>query len=146
MSQIKMGKTNATNDHPGKPSGHRRRGKGLLHKKESAKEFSVRTKISCMDLLLEGDKLKDGELSDLCCKTTHEPITDFKHMTPETIDQHLYELFGCLEGYKSYEYMHKWPGFFSIVHHQAIPSKAGRYMEIKKMSIEDWALSIKQNR
>ena len=67
-------------------------------------------------------------------------------MTPEAIDQHLYELFGRLEGYKSYEYMHKWLGFFSIVHRQAILSKAGRYMELKKLSIEDWALSIKQNR
>ena len=34
------------------------RGKGLLHKKESVKEFAVRTKIkyaSCLDPLLEGD-------------------------------------------------------------------------------------------
>ena len=144
-----MGKRDAANDPPGKPTIHRRRGKGLLHKKESVKEFAVRTKIkyaSCMDPLLEGDRLKDGELSELCCKNTHESITNFKHMTPEAIDQHLYELFGCLEGYKSYEYMCKWLGFFSIVHQQAILSKAGRYMELKKLSIEDWALSIKQNR
>ena len=144
-----MGKRDAANDPPGKPTIHRRRGKGLLHKKESVKEFAVRTKIkyaSCMDPLLEGDRLKDGELSELCCKNTHESITNFKHMTPEAIDQHLYELFGCLEGYKSYEYMRKWLGFFSIVYRQAILSKAGRYMELKKLSIEDWALSIKQNR
>ena len=69
-----------------------------------------------MDPLLKGDRLKDGKLSKLCCKNTHESITNFKHMTPEAIDQHLYELFGCLEGYKSYEYMCKWLGFFSIVH------------------------------
>ena len=42
--------------------------------------------------------------------------------------------------------MHKWLGFFSIVHQQAIISKAGRYMELKKLSIEDWALSVKLNR
>ena len=144
-----MGKRDAANDPPGKPTIHRRRGKGLLHKKESVKEFAVRTKIkyaSCMDPLLEGDQLKDGELSELCCKNTHESIAIFKHMTPEAIDQHLYEFFGCLEGYKSYEYMHKWLGFFSIVHQQAILSKASRYMELKKLSIEDWAPSIKQNR
>ena len=113
------------------------------------KEFAVRTKIkyaSCMDPLLEGDRLKDGELSELCCKDTHEVITNFREMSSEAIDQHLYELFGHLEGYKSHEYMHKWLGFFSIVHRQAIISKVGRYMELKKLSIEDWALSVKLNR
>ena len=53
-----MGKRDATNDPPGKPTTHRKRGKGLLYKKESVKEFAVRTKIkyaSCMDPLLEGD-------------------------------------------------------------------------------------------
>ena len=128
---------------------HRKRGKGLLHNKESVKEFAVRTKIkyaSCMDPLLEGDQLKDGELSELCCKNTHEAITNFREMSSEAIDQHLYKLFGHLEGYKSYKYMCKWLGFFSIVHRQAIISKAGRYMELKKLSIEDWVLSVKLNR
>ena len=53
-----MGKRDAANDPPRKPTIHRRRSKGLLHKKESVKEFAVRTKIkyaSCMDPLLEGD-------------------------------------------------------------------------------------------
>ena len=67
-------------------------------------------------------------------------------MSSEAIDQHLYELFGHLEGYKSYKYMRKWLGFFSIVHQQAIMSKAGRYMELKKLCIEDWALSVKLNK
>ena len=144
-----MGKKDTTNDPPVKPTTHRKRGKGLLHRKESVKEFAVRTKIkyaSCMDPLLEGDRLKDGEFSELCCKDTHEAITNFREMSSEAIDQHLYELFGRLEGYKSHEYMRKWLGFFSIVHRQAIISKVGRYMELKKLSIEDWVLSVKLNR
>ena len=91
-----MGKRDATKDPPGKPTIHRKRGKRLLHKKESVKEFTVKTKIkyaSCMDQLLEGDRLKDGELSELCCKNTREPITNFTQMTSEAIDQHLYKLF-----------------------------------------------------
>ena len=103
-----MRKRDTTNDPSGKPTTHRKRGKGLLHKKESVKEFAVRTKIkyaSCMDPLLEGDRLKDRELSELCCINTHEAITNFREMSSEAIDQHLYELFGHLEGYKSYEYM-----------------------------------------
>ena len=144
-----MGKKDTTNDPSGKPTTHRKREKGLLHKKESVKEFAVRTKIkyaSCMDPLLEGDQLKDGELSELCCKDTHKAITNFREMSSEAIGQHLYKLFGHLEGYKSYKYMYKWLGFFSIVHRQGIISKAGRYMELKKLSIEDWALSVKLNR
>ena len=57
-----------------------------------AKEFAVRTKIkyaSCMDPLLEGDRPKDGELLELCCKDTHEAITNFREMSSDTIDQHL---------------------------------------------------------
>ena len=143
-----MGKRDATT-HPGNQLPTGKEVKDYYIKKESVKEFAVRTKIkyaSCMDPLLEGDRLKDGELSELCCKNTHEPITNFKQMTSEAIDQHLYKLFGHLEGYKSYEYMHKWLDFFSIVHRQAIISKAGRYMELKKLSIEDWELSVKLNR
>ena len=134
--------------HPGKPP----TGKGekdYYKKKESVKEFAVRIKIkyaNCMDPLLEGDHLKDGELSELCCKDTHEVNINFREMSSEAIDQHLYELFGCLEGYKSHKYMCKWLGFFSIVHRQAILSKAGRYMELKKLTIENWAQSVKLNR
>ena len=42
--------------------------------------------------------------------------------------------------------MRKWLGFFSIVHQQAILSKAGRYMNLKKMKMEDWSDSVKNNR
>ena len=57
-SYTKWGKGMLLMTLPEKPTIHRRRGKGLLHKKESVKEFAVRTKIkyaSCMDPLLEGD-------------------------------------------------------------------------------------------
>ena len=69
-----------------------------------------------MDPLLEGDCLKPGELEQLCCITTHKPVTDFEKMTDCERDQHLYTLFGCIEGYKSDEYMRKWLGYFSIMH------------------------------
>ena len=67
-------------------------------------------------------------------------------MSSGTIDQHLYELFGCLEGHKSYKYMRKWLGFFCIVHRQSIMSKASKYMALKKLSIEEWSQSVKSNR
>ena len=149
MHLYAMDKKDMTNNPSGKSIVHRKRGKELLHKRESVKEFAVRTKIkyaSCMDPLLEGDRLKDGELLELCCKDTHEAITNFREMSSDAIDQHLYELFGYLEGYKSHEYMRKWLGFFSIVQRQAIISKAGRYMELKKLSIEDWSQNVKSNR
>ena len=78
---------------PGKLNTRRKRGKGLLHKRESAKEFAARTKIKyaiCMDPLLEGNRLREGELSELCCKNTHESVTNFKCMSSEAVDQHLY--------------------------------------------------------
>ena len=53
-----MDKKDTTNNLSGKSIAHRKRGKGLLHKRESVKEFAVRTTIkyaSCMDPLLEGD-------------------------------------------------------------------------------------------
>ena len=78
-----------------------------------------------MDPLLEGDCLQKGELEHLCCNSTHEPVTDFDCMTDHKKDQHLYALFGQMEGYKSNTYMRKWIGFFQIVHQQAIVSKAG---------------------
>ena len=119
VSLFIMDKKDTKNNPSGKSIAHRKRGKGLLHKRQSVKEFAVRTKIkyaSCIDPLLEGDQLRDGKINELCCKDTHEVITNFREMSSDAIDQHLYELFGHLEGYKSHEYMHKWLGFFSIVH------------------------------
>ena len=58
VSLFIMDKIDTTNNPSGKSIAHRKRGKGLLHKRESAEEFAVRTKIkytSCMDPLLEGD-------------------------------------------------------------------------------------------
>ena len=57
-----------------------------------------------MDPLLKGDQLKDSELNNLCCINTHEPITNFDSMSSKNKDQHLYDLFGQLDGYKSYEF------------------------------------------
>ena len=99
-----------------------------------------------MDPLLEGDKLQPGELETLCCASTHECVTDFSSMSEKDKGTHLYSLTGCNEGYKSDEYMRKWLGFFVIVHKQAPWSKADRYMKLKKMSMKQWELSIKQNR
>ena len=53
-----MDKQDISNTQSGKSIALRKKGKGLLHKRESAKEFAVQTKIkyaSCMDPLLEGD-------------------------------------------------------------------------------------------
>ena len=58
LSLFIMDKQDISNTQSGKSIALRRKGKGLLHKRESAKEFAVRTKIkyaSCMDPLLEGD-------------------------------------------------------------------------------------------
>ena len=63
-------------------------------------------------------------------------------MSEKDKDAHLYSLIGHNEGYKSDEYMSK----FVIVHKQALQSRAGRYMKLKKMSMKQWELSIKQNR
>ena len=91
-----MKKSSASEGSGKKLSGVKKGGKGLLPKSESIKEFAVRTKVkyaSCMDPLLEGDRLKDGELNNLCCINTHEPITNFDSMHSKNKDQHLYEIF-----------------------------------------------------
>ena len=123
-------------------------GKGLLPKYESIKEFIVQTKVKyrkCMDPLLECDHLKPGELEKLCWNSTDEPVTDFDKIMKREKGQHLCSLFGRIEGHNSDEYMRKWLGFFSTVHWQAIVSKAGRYMKLKKMTIDQWADGLKIN-
>ena len=93
----KLKKSTTPEGNSKKSSGVRKGDKGLLQKKESIKEFTVQTKVkyaSCMDPLLGADKLKDGELMNLCCKSNPEPITNFDSMNTEDKDQHLYELFG----------------------------------------------------
>ena len=94
-------------------------GKGLLSKTESKKEFAVHTKVnymSCMDLVLEGDKLKPSEMNELCCQGKYEVVSNFDAMTEKDKDEHLYSLFICIQGHKSDEYMRKWLEFLTIVH------------------------------
>ena len=58
-----------------------------------------------MDPLLEGDKLKPGELNTLMCMKEYEAATDFSSMTEKEKDGHIYMLFGNILKYKSKEYM-----------------------------------------
>ena len=81
----------------------KKRGKGLLNKAESMKEFATQTHIkyvSCMDLLLEGDRLKLGEINNLCCRDDYEAITDFVLMSDKEKDEHIYALYGRVSKYK----------------------------------------------
>ena len=106
----------------------KKRGKGLLNKEESKKEFASASDIkysSCMDPLLEGDKLKLVELNMLCCLKDYEMVTNFNSMTVQEKDGHIYQLFGRVSKYKSEEYMRKWVSFFMIVHKQTLQAKAG---------------------
>ena len=105
-----------------------KKGKGLLNKEESKKEFGSGSSVKysvCMDPLLEGDKLKPGELNTLTCMKDFEAVTDFTSMTEKEKDGHIYTLFGKLSKYKSEEYMQKWLSFFIIIHKQTLKAKAG---------------------
>ena len=64
-----------------------------------------------MDPLLEGDKLKLGELNTLTCVKEYEAVTDFTSMTEKEKDGHIYTLFGNILKYKSEQYMQKWLSF-----------------------------------
>ena len=105
----------------------KRKGKGLLNKEESKKEFGSGSSVkylACMDPLLEEDKLKPGELNTLTCMKKYEAVTDFTSMTEKEKDGHIYTLFGNISKYKSEEYMRKWLSFFIIIHKQMLKAKA----------------------
>ena len=127
----------------------KKRGKGLLNKAESMKEFATQTRIkyaTCMDLLLEGDRLKPGEIINLCCSDDYEAITDFGSMSDKEKDEHIYALYGRVSKYKSDEYMCKWLSFFIIMHKQTLQAKAGRYLKLKKLKLDTWAEGVKLGR
>ena len=81
------------------------------------KEFATQTHIkyaTCMDLLLEGDRLQPCEINNLCCSDDYEAITDFGSMSDKEKDEHIYALYGRVSKYKSDEYMHKWSSFSKL--------------------------------
>ena len=117
----------------------KKRGKGLLIKIESIKEFATQTRIkyaTCMDPLLEGDRLKPGEIDDLCCSDNYKAVTDFGSMSDKEKDEHIYALYGRISKHKSDEYMHKWLSFITIVHKQTLQAKAGQYLKLKKLKLD----------
>ena len=89
-----------------------------------------------MDPLLEGDKLKPGELNMLTCMKDFEAVTDFTSMTEKEKYGHIHTLFGKLSKYKSEEYIQKWLSFFFIIHKQTLKAKAGRYLNLKKLKLD----------
>ena len=107
----------------------KKRGKGLLNKEESKKEFATSCPIkytSCMDPLLEGDHLRPGELRELCCANEYAPITNFENMNEREKDSHIYELFGKISKHKSEEYMRKWLSFLQLcINRLCKPKQAG---------------------
>ena len=124
----------------------KRKGKGLLNKEESRKEFGSGSSVKysvCMDPLLEGDKLKLGELNTLTCMKDFEAVTDFTSMTEKEKDGHIYMLFGKISKYKSEEYMRKWLSFFIIIHKQMLKAKARQYLNLKKLKLDTWADGVK---
>ena len=127
----------------------KRKGKGLLNKEESKKEFGSGSSVKYsvrMDPLLEGDKLKPGELNMLMCMKDFEAVTDFTSMTEKEKDGHIYMLFGKISKYKSEEYMQKWLSFFIIIHKQTLKAKARRYLNLKKLKLDTWADRVKIGR
>ena len=96
-----------------------------------------------MDPLLEGDKLKLGELNTLTCVKEYEAVTDFTSMTEKEKDGHIYTLFGNILKYKSEQYMQKWLSFFIIIHKQMLKAKAGQYLNLKKLKLDTWADGVK---
>ena len=121
----------------------RKRGKGLLNKAESIKEFATHTSIkyaTCMDPLLVGDRLKPGEIDNLCCSDNYEAVTNFGSMSDKEKDEHIYALFGRVSKHKSDEYMCKWLSFFTILYKQTLQAKAGQYL--KKLKLDTWVDGI----
>ena len=113
------------------------------------KEFATQTHIkyaTCMDPLLEGDRLKLGEINNLCRRDDYEAITGFGSMSDKEKEEHIYALYGRVSKYKSDEYMHKWLSFFIIVHKQTLQAKAGRYLKLKKLKLDTWAEGVKLGR
>ena len=116
----------------------KKRGKGLLNKAESIKEFATHTSIkyaTCMDSLLEGEILKPGEIDNLCCSDDYEAVTDF----------YIYALFSRVSKYKSDEYMCKWLSFFTIQYKQTLHAKAGQYFKIE-LRLDTWVEVVKLGR
>ena len=127
----------------------KKRGKGLLNKAESIKEFATYTNIkyvTCMDPLLEGDRLKLCEIDNQCCSDDYEAITDFRSTSDKEKDEHIYALFGRVSKHKSDEYMRKWLSFFIILHKQTLQAKAGQYLKLKKLKLDTWADGVKIER
>ena len=113
------------------------------------KEFATQTRIkyvTCIDPLLEGDRLKPGEINNLCCSDDYEAITVFGSMSDKEKDEHIYALYGRVSKHKLDEYMCKWLSFFIIVHKQTLQAKAGRYLKFKKLKLDIWADGVKLGR
>ena len=99
-----------------------------------------------MDPLLEGDRLKPGEIDNLCCSDDYEAVTDFGCMSDKEKDEHIYALYGRISKHKLDEYMCKWLSFFTTVHKQTLQAKAGQYLKLKKLKLDTWAKVVELGR
>ena len=94
----------------------------------------------------ECEKLLESELEQqLPCFSEYEPKCKLNSLTDSHLNDHLYGVYSskCSE---TISFMRTWTGFFIRQYRTKISQRVKPYLDSKKLSLDDWLMSVKQSR
>ena len=94
----------------------------------------------------ECERLSKSELEQqLPCFSEYEPECKLNSLTDSNLNDHLYGVYSskCTE---TVSFMRTWTGFFIRQYRTKISQRVKPYLDSKKLSLDDWLMSVKQGR
>ena len=92
----------------------------------------------------ECEKLLESDLEQqLPCFSEYEPECKLNSLTDSHLNDHLYSVFSTKRS-ETVSFMRTWTGFFVRQYRTKISQRVKPYLDSKKLSLDDWLLSVKQ--
>ena len=94
----------------------------------------------------ESEKLLESELAQqLSCFNEYEPECKLNSLTDSRLNDHLYTVYSTKRT-ETISFMRTWTGFFVRQYRTKLSKRVKPYLESKKLSLDDWLMSVKQGR
>ena len=93
----------------------------------------------------ESDRVTETELDTLPCFHEYEPEYKLDSLNDNRLNDHLYAVFSTKRK-GTVSFMGTWMGFFVRQHRTKLSQRVQPYLNSKKLSLDEWLLSVKHGR
>ena len=98
-----------------------------------------------LPMFREHDRLSEHDRTSLECSDLYQPEKRLNEFTDELLNDHLYSLY-CTQRLKTPTLIRKLVIFFVKRYRNHITDQVQKYLESKKLDLDDWLTAVKDNR